>query len=90
MVDRKQLVGIKCDLCGLEASGLSWGSAIYEMAETEVSVTVKQRQGTDYPEGGQGTEYNIDLCPTCFKDRLVVWLRSEGADIKETEWDNEI
>jgi len=55
--------------------------------ETEVSVTVKQKEGESYPDGGSGTEYEIDLCPDCFKNRLVPWLKSEGANIGEMEWD---
>jgi len=48
---------------------------------------MKQKEGSNYPEGGTGTEYEIDLCPKCFKERLVPWLKSEGAAIEEKEWD---
>ena len=52
-----------------------------------VCVEVRQRQGVSYPEGGSGTEIEVDLCPTCFKEKLVPWLRSQGATIEEKEWE---
>lgn len=77
----------KCDLCGLEAKSSGWDCGNYEIDETQVSVTVKDRKGENYPECGMGTEYNIDLCPKCFRDRLIPWLQSQGAEIEPVEWD---
>jgi hypothetical protein len=73
-----------CDLCGRVATRSGWDAGIYD---TEIAVTVKQREGTSYPEGGSGTEYEIDLCPDCFKGRLVPWLKEQGARIEPKEWD---
>lgn len=89
--DYQECVGVKCDLCGAEApqAGLTeWGSGSYEVNETEVKVTVKARQGESYPDNGTSTEYRVDLCPRCFVDELVPWLRSRGAvvDVKEFQW----
>jgi len=78
----------KCDLCGKEADGEEWeAKSCYRVNETEIRVQVRQKEGNNYPEGGSGTMYEIDLCPTCFKEKLVPWLKSQGADIKEEEWD---
>jgi len=84
---RQQLISRKCDLCGTESKYADWGAGRYEVEETEIKVIVSCRTGTEYPECGSGTEYEIDLCPKCFKDRLVPWLQSQGAYIKETEWE---
>jgi len=81
------LVKLTCDLCRTEAKGGDWESSTYEVNEVEVQMTVRQKEGSNYPEGGSGEDYLIDLCPTCFKERLVPWLRSEGADIVQREWD---
>jgi hypothetical protein len=84
----RDLVSRKCDLCGKESNDTEWqATSCYEVNETEVCVTVRQKEGSSYPDGGSGTEYQIDLCPTCFKEKLVPWLRSQGADIKEEDWD---
>lgn len=81
-------VGRTCDLCGHSSKSDGWNCGIYEVNETTVSVSVHQKEGSSYPEGGSGTEYDIDLCPVCFKNELVPWLKSRGAkNIQEKEWD---
>ena len=82
-----ELDEIRCDLCGAIGEGGKWERGIWRVDETTVEVAIHQREGESYPEGGSGTEYVIDLCPTCFVNRLIPWLRSEGADIKQAEWD---
>jgi hypothetical protein len=77
----------KCDLCGLETKGSDWQTGLWEVNETEITIAIKQKEGENYPEGGSGTEHEIDLCPNCFKNKLVPWLNSQGADIKQKEWD---
>lgn len=78
-----------CDLCGKKTkkSNNDWSDGCYEINETEITVVVKQKEGEVYPEGGSGTEYEIDLCPDCFKDRLIPWLNGQGANLKEKDWD---
>jgi len=84
----KALVCRSCDLCGKTTKGTDWPKGFYyEVNETEISVKIKQKEGHNFPEGGNGTEYEIDLCPDCFKDKLVPWLKSQGAKIEEKEWD---
>lgn len=83
----RQCVELRCDLCGRKGSpAREWETAAYEVNKTEVSVTVRAKQGEAYPEGGNGTEFSIDICPTCFREKLVPWLRSQGAKIEEREW----
>ena len=76
-----------CDLCGVEAKGDDWEGATYQIHETEIEITIRQQEGTSYPEGGCGTKIIIDMCLKCFKGKLVPWLKSQGATIKEEEWD---
>lgn len=86
-ITRKSLIRRSCDLCGKEAKNDEWAAGIYEVNETEIEILVRQKEGVNYPEGGSGTSYEIDLCPDCFKNRLVPWLKSQGASIEEQEWD---
>lgn len=78
---------ILCDLCGKQGIGDSWESGYYECNETEVEVTIHQKDGHTYQGGGDGYQYTVDLCPDCFKDRLIPWLNSQGANLKPVEWD---
>ena len=83
----EKLVETTCDLCGKKADRGEWESAMYKVGESEISVTVKQREGDSFPGGGSGTSYEVDMCPDCFRNRLIPWLKSQGAKIKEAEWD---
>lgn len=79
---------LRCDLCGRRGTGTVWESgSYYTVNGTEVSVKVHQKEGFECPDGGGGMEYVIDLCPECFKKRLVPWLISQGATIKPVEWE---
>ena len=86
------VVAVVCDLCGAEAkSRYNWGGETWERDETKVKMdarpTVEHGKGSSYPEGGWGTVYRVDICPTCFREKLVPWLREQGADIIEEEYD---
>lgn len=80
------LVGRQCDLCGRRSKNDDWDAGMYDVNDTEIKVSIKQKEGSNCPEGGSGTDIEIDLCPECFKNRLVPWLRSQGARIEEQEW----
>ena len=84
---RQVLENRKCDLCGKESTRADWDADIYEVNETEVKVIIRHKSGENYPEGGSGEEYEIDICPDCFVGKLVPWLKSEGAKIESSEWD---
>lgn len=83
----KKLVKTTCDLCGeVEGKG-KWRSSSYDVDETEIEITVRQRDGYSYPEGGAGTEFSVDMCPNCFKTKLIPWLQSQGCSAERTDWD---
>jgi len=84
----KVLARTKCDLCGKESKGWNaWSGSTFEVDETEITINIKQKEGMSFPEGGSGTEMEIDICPDCFKNKLVPWLISQGANIEENEWE---
>ena len=78
----KQVVRISCDLCG--GSGVAdWKEDSYDAADT----TVTLRTGHNYPEGGGGEDTTIDICPKCFVEKLIPWVKSQGGEPTVTEWD---
>lgn len=86
---RNVLVCRKCDLCGYATKKNGWDEGIYEINDTEISVKIYGETGHSWPEGsGDKVFYDIDLCPLCFKNKLVPWLNSQGANIErqETDW----
>jgi len=83
----KILAYIQCDICGKKADKHDWSTGTYDVNETEFKILIRQRNGVNYPEGGWGTEYEADICPNCFKDKLIPWLDSQGCKVKKKQWD---
>lgn len=84
--EEKVLVELRCDICGTIAKHGKWASSVYEVNETEIEVKIKQKDGHSYPEEGSGTEILVDMCPKCFKEKLIPWLNSQGANIQPIDW----
>lgn len=84
----KKCVKRICDLCGKEANphGEWKKESCYKVNETKI-VEIKHREGSSYPGVGYGEEIEFDLCPDCFRNKLVVWLKSQGAKIDYVEYD---
>lgn len=76
---REVVERVTCDMCGAEIKGRTYGDA--------EEIEVKHRTGTSYPEGGSGEETSVDLCGKCFDERLIPWLRAQGAEPLMREWD---
>jgi hypothetical protein len=73
-----------CDLCGSKTDVRSpWVKDRFDAVEVEVRL----REGESYPEGGHGSETIIDLCPTCFKEKLIPWVQDQGGKVRTKEWD---
>jgi hypothetical protein len=68
---------VACDLCGVaRRRETCWEHAApYNVSET----TIVLEAGTRYPGSGEITRTTFDVCPTCFLDRLMPWLASQGA-----------
>jgi hypothetical protein len=70
---------VSCDLCGTTIT------ENYNYAVNEVEV--RHKTGTSYPEGGSSEETSVDMCGKCFDEKLVPWLRSQGAEPRSEDWD---
>lgn len=75
----KEIVSfVTCDLCGAKIK-----SYAYDVNEIEI----RHKIGSNYPGGGSGTETSIDMCGKCFEEKLVPWLRTQGAEPSIKDWD---
>lgn len=81
-ITRTRLVATCCDICGAKSKRDDWTTEIYDVAEVEIRL----REGDNYPEGGSGTRIDVDMCPDCFREKLIPWLKSQGAKIEVKEW----
>lgn len=85
--EREELIGVTCDLCGREGEGASWEESLWRENQTAVYTRVSQEEGESYEDCGSGQKYVVDICPTCFKEKLIPWLISQGAKIEREYWD---
>lgn len=91
-VKQRHLVERTCDLCGRKAKDADgpapWSGGSYDIDDTTIMVVVKREEGESCPSGGNKTTTEVDICPSCFKDKLLPWLVSQGAkpEITEVDW----
>ena len=71
---------IVCDICGKKTKE-SWNGPS-EQKEVEVSYTSVDL----HPGGGWEEKLSFDICPECFKSKLIPWVESFGSKVtfKET------
>ena len=80
----KVLDKVKCDLCGATATSESnWGGEDHGVSE----VTIQMKEGYNYPDAGNYVETEVDICPSCFKNTLLPWLKSMGVKPQTKEVD---
>lgn len=80
--ERDTLVETTCDLCG-DATQTGWRRGQFDAAETEV----RMRTGESYPDNGGGDDTTIDICPKCFAEKLIPWVKSQGGNPTTKPWD---
>jgi hypothetical protein len=79
---------LTCDLCGRDGNPhTDWELSSYDVNETVVKIEVFQKTGESCSDGGSGEAIQVDICPWCFRDKLIPWLESQGAKIQKRNWD---
>lgn len=80
---RETIDFVKCELCDRTSNDESWSPGLYEVTEPDVRL----RTGTNFPEGSSIDTIILDICPTCFKEKLIPWFVSHGGVLrKESNW----
>ena len=74
---RTKVVKVTCDLCQGEIKNKR-----FDLNE----VTVSHKTGESYPEGGMGELAEVDMCGTCFTEKLVPWLEAQGVTPTTEDW----
>lgn len=69
-----------CDLCKQKINE-EWRG---DYAEVDVCCKI----GVRWPDGGNYDQWEFDLCADCFQNKLVPWMKSQGADpaISDCDW----
>lgn len=79
------LIEIRCDLCGCHGRGANrWRTD--DSSEVKYT-TVQMEDGYRYPEGGCVEITDFDICTDCFRDKLIPWMKEQGAEPQIREED---
>lgn len=73
---------VTCDLCGRTIKE-RFVKDIYAVDD----VVIEYRSGESYPDGSTGETTSVDMCGKCFNEKLIPWLKAQGAEPDVTEWD---
>jgi len=80
----KTLTGVQCDLCGCWAENNLWveykdswvnPENSHEVVDVSISMSTRPR----YSVEGRYEDWEFDICPTCFNQKLVPWMMSQNA-----------
>lgn len=84
----ERITSITCDLCGKEGKsdrlhGADWSKNTYDKSET----VIYHEAGEVYPEGGELNLEIVHICPECFEQKLIPWIKSQGGEPTTKEID---
>ena len=80
--DDNWIVSITCDICKETYRGQNWGKGGYVEENTDVSF----EYGYCFPEGRSTKKIEFDVCPKCFKEKIIPFMQTFGAEsIEEIE-----
>jgi hypothetical protein len=73
-----------CDICKKESSyhSRNWGNDSFNVKEVEI----KMNEGHAYPDGSFGEYIIYDICPDCFKNKIIPFMDSLGAKPRIEEY----
>lgn len=80
-------VAVICELCKTKYKDDDWGRKYYEHLECKATLEIHLEEGTSYPEGGSFESQILDICPKCFKEKLVPWFISQGGVVRNKDVD---
>lgn len=83
---RTEVDKVICDLCGAETHDGNWAKSTWYYNEIEITVEISfEHRESDggSGDGGSTDRISVDICPNCFKKKLVPWLESQGAQVKK-------
>jgi hypothetical protein len=78
MYESKVETGAICDKCNKEITFTSE----YNIYDHHYAI----RFGDQYPEGGFGEVFKMELCENCAHE-MIGFLKENGYNIREEEWD---
>ena len=72
----KKFEAVVCDICKKRSETSNWDAGSYNVLDTKVEI----REGCAFPEHTDVETKRFDICPDCFLEKLVPFLKSLGAE----------
>ena len=74
---------VTCELCSTTAKDSdNWkGKSSYDVDGVEV----RFKTGESYPEGSNVEHVVLDICPECFKSKLIPWFEAQGGKVRRED-----
>lgn len=69
---------LKCELCENVSYKDDWEPDLYQVCEPSVVL----REGYNYPGDYSVESTVLDICPDCFKKKLIPWFVSQGGSVR--------
>lgn len=74
----------RCDICGTKSdSEYGWKEDIYNCDETDIT----RMHGPYFPEGDFRKRISLDMYPSCWCEKFVPWVESQGGKFTVVEND---
>jgi hypothetical protein len=80
---QEQLDYISCELCSARTlpGQDGWEERIYDVLDVEIQLN----QGYSYPGYYSTTATVLDICPKCFREKLMPWFVAQGGTVRTEE-----
>lgn len=72
---------MQCDICKKTTARSNWKERVYDVA----NVNISYETGNAYPDDYSTTSYEFDVCPDCFKEKIIPFFAQFGATPREVE-----
>ncbi len=76
---RDELDKLICDICKKEAKYPNHDWAEQNLGHKTLKTEISLEDSNYFPDGGFGEVIKFDICPECFKNKLIPFIESFGA-----------
>lgn len=75
-IEHTKQIGMVCDLCNKKSSNSNgWNTEPTEIAVSRMELTTGNTDHYYY----NTTVLTFDVCPDCFRTKLIPWMKEQGA-----------
>ncbi len=79
----KRFSHVTCDICKRISTSNNWDAGSYQVCDVKIEL----REGCSYPDHTHVKKTEYDICPDCFKDKVMPFLALLWAHPTVTEID---